>query len=185
MSEDDKVKIDPQSELEAPPEEAMLGEADETVELKKKLAEAEGKRDEYLSGWQRAKADFVNYKKEEAARFEELAKYSSADTVKEFVNVLDSFDLAIAALEKHGEVEKGVYMIRAQIEDVLKKRGLQKISIAPGTMFDPATAEAMAEVDSDLLEGAVVDEIESGYKLYEKVLRPARVRISKGKQQSE
>lgn len=183
MDEQNKPIINPQDELPEGPKVDFLEEADEVTEFKKKLEEAEAKTAEYLSGWQRAKADFVNYKKDEVQRFEELAKYSVGDMVKEFINVLDSFDLGLAALEKKGPVEKGVYMIKAQMEDVLKKRGLQKISIAPGSVFDPNISEAMTEVESDLPEGTVADEVEPGYKLYEKVLRPARVRISKGKNQ--
>ncbi len=164
---------------EEPAEEKLLDVADEG----KKLAEAEAKAAEYLSGWQRAKADFINYKKEEVQKFEEFAKYSSADFIKEFINVLDSFDLAIAALEKNGPVEKGVYMIRTQIEDILKKRGLTKIEVKTGSEFDPAISEAIAFMDSDEPEGTVLEEIEAGYRLYEKNIRPARVKISKGKSQ--
>ena len=78
-------------------------------------------------------------------------------------------------------MEKGVYMIRSQIEDVLKKRGLEKIVIKVGEKFNPAVAEAIVEVESDLPDGAVVEEIEAGYRLYDKIIRPARVKISKNK----
>ncbi len=149
----------------------------------KKLAEAEQKAEEYLAGWQRAKADLINYKKDEMKRLEEIARYGSEDLLRELVTVLDNFDLGIAALEKQGPVEKGVYMIRTQISDILKKRGLQKIEIKVGEQFDPSIAEAIAEGDSDLPHGAVMEEIEAGYKLFDKVIRPARVRISKGKTQ--
>lgn len=138
-------------------------------------------RDEYLAGWQRAKADLLNYKKEEAERLQEFAKYHNADLVLEMIGVLDSFDLGLAALEKQGAVEKGIYMIRAQIEDVLKKRGLARIEVKKGGEFDPALMEAIAETDSDLPEGRVVEEIETGYRLYDKILRPARVKVSKGR----
>lgn len=158
-------------------EEKLLEGTDEG----KRLAETEAKAAEYLAGWQRAKADFVNYKKDETQRFEEVARYASEEILKDFILVLDSFDLAVAALEKNGPVEKGVYMIRAQIEDILKKRGLQKIEIKPGEPFDPAVSEAITETESDHPEGSIVDEVETGYKLYGKVLRPARVIISKGK----
>ncbi len=157
-------------------DEKLLEGADEA----KKLAETEAKTGEYLAGWQRAKADFANYKKDEIQRFEEFAKYNVADLIKEFIDALDSFDLAIAALQKNGPVEKGVYMIRAQIEDILKKRGVEKIEIKIGSDFNPAVSEAIAVVESDGPEGKVLEEIEAGYMLYEKVLRPARVKISKG-----
>lgn len=150
-------------------------------DLSEKLASAEKQRDEYLQGWQRAKADYVNYKKEENARLEAIAKYTSEDIMREMVTVLDSFDLGLRSLEKAGPVEKGVYMIRAQIEDILKKRGLDRIALNPGDAFDPAIAEAIAEGISEEPPGTIAEEIEPGYRLYEKVLRPARVKLSKGK----
>ena len=159
--------------------EELLEGADEA----KKLVEMEAKAAEYLAGWQRAKADFINYKKDEIGRFEELAKYSSLDIIREFINVLDSFDLCLTVLEKNGPVEKGVYMIRTQIEDILKKRGVEKINIEAGSDFDPSVSEAIAAVESEDPEGRVLEEIEAGYKLYEKIIRPARVKISKGKKQ--
>jgi molecular chaperone GrpE len=149
--------------------------------LEEKLVATEKQRDEYLAGWQRAKADFINYKKEEFAHLEEVARYGSEDLIKGLIGVLDNFDLGLRALEKSGPVEKGVYLIRSQIEDILKKRGLVKINIKPGDPFDPGIAEAMAEVEADRPPGTVVEEIEPGYKLHDKILRAARVIIAKAK----
>src|SRR5581483_11286000 len=75
--------------------------------------ELKRQRDEYLAGWQRAKADFINYKKEEVARLQEVAKYGSEDLIRDLVTVLDNFDLGLRAMEKQGPVEKGVYLIRS------------------------------------------------------------------------
>ncbi len=149
-------------------------------ELKEQLDEAIAHRDEYLGGWQRVKADFINYKKEEMKRLEEIARYGSADMIKDLISVLDNFDLALRTLEKAGPVEKGIYLIRSQIEDILKKRGLEKVSVNVGDEFDPAIAEAMAEVPSDRPPGTIVEQVEPGYRLHEKLLRPARVILSKG-----
>lgn len=148
-------------------------------ELKEKLAQAEKTRDEYLSGWQRAKADFINYKKEELGRLEEIGKYGLEDIIYEFINIMDNFDLSLSTLEKSGQVEKGIYMIRSQIADTLKKRGLEKIEIKPGDEFNPKIAEALSEIESERPPGTVVDIVETGYKLCDKIIRPARVRISK------
>ncbi len=150
-------------------------------DLEKKLAEAEAKREEYLAGWQRAKADFINYKKEEMKHLEEIARYGSEDLIKDLVSVLDNFDLGLRSLEKNGPVEKGVYLIRSQIEDILRKRGLEKILLKPGDPFDPNNAEALSEVESERPPGTIVEEIEPGYRLHEKVLRAARVIIAKSK----
>ncbi len=150
------------------------------VDLEEQIEEMSAQRDEYLAGWQRAKADFINYKKEESNRAIEVARYGSEDLIKDLISVMDNFDLALRTLEKVGPVEKGIYLIRTQIEDILKKRGLEKVDVKEGDVFDPATAEALAEVASEKLAGAVVEVIEQGYRLHEKVLRPARVIISKG-----
>lgn len=150
--------------------------------IEEKLAECEKKRDEYLGGWQRARADFLNYKKGEAKRFEELARFSTEELLKELIGVLDSFDLGLAALEKAGKAEKGMYMIRSQLEDILKQRGLERISVKIGERFDPAVAEVIAEAESDQPAGAILEEIEPGYRLYGKIVRPARVRIAKERQ---
>ena len=76
----------------------------DAVELETKLAAAEKQCDEYLAGWQRAKADFVNYKKEELAHLQEVVKYGNEDLVKDMISVMDNFDLGLRALEKAGPV---------------------------------------------------------------------------------
>lgn len=138
-------------------------------------------RDDYLAGWQRAKADFVNYKKDELKRLEEMARYGNEELVRELITILDNFDLGLLALEKAGPVERGIYMIRTQIEDVLKRRGLERISVNPGDKFDPNLAEAIAEVESEKPEGTIIEEIEPGWRLYDRIVRPARVKVSKTK----
>lgn len=146
---------------------------------KEQLEKLTSEKNEYLAGWQRAKADFINYKKEEYTHLQEVARYGSEDIIKDFITVLDNFDLGLRAMEKNGTVEKGVYLIRSQIEDILKKRGLEKVEIRVGDKFDPAIAEAMTEVESEQPPGTVVQEIEPGYRLHDKVLRAARVIVSR------
>lgn len=136
-------------------------------------------RDEYLEGWKRAKADLINYKKDEAKRFEAMVKFSQEAVIRDLIMVLDSFDLAISALEKEGKVEKGIYLIKSQLEDVLKNYGLEKIIISVGQPFDPALQEAIVSVESEKPSGTVVEEIERGYLLSGKLIRPARVKVAK------
>jgi len=148
--------------------------------LEEKLAKCESEKEEYLEGWKRAKADFSNYKKEELLRLEEISRFSNEDLVKELIVVMDNFDLGLAALEKSGPVEKGIYMIKAQIENVLAKRGLKKIRVEIGSEFDPAKNEVISQISSGEPPGTIIEEIESGYELSEKIIRPARVKVSKG-----
>ncbi len=145
------------------------------------LQKCKKERDEYLAGWQRAKADFINYKKEEIQRLQEIAKYQLEDITLELIGVLDNFDLGLAALEKQGPVEKGIYMIRTQLLDVLKRRGLSKAEVKPGSVFDPSIMESIADTESEQPPGTVAEVIEEGYRLHERIIRPARVKISKSK----
>src|SRR3989344_3308347 len=153
---------------------------DESVD-NNELEKVKKERDEYLDGWKRAKADFINYKKEELSRFEKMAKYSNEDLIEEMITALDNFDLGLAALEKLGPIEKGIYMIRTQIEDILKRRGLKKINVRVGDLFDPNLSEAIVEVESEKPPETIIEIIEPGYRLSEKIIRPTRVKVSKSK----
>ncbi len=151
----------------------------ENSELKDKLAFSEKQRDEYLDGWKRAKADFINYKKEEAERFKIFAKFSNEGLIQELLGVLDSFDLGLTILEEDETAKKGMLLIRNQLEDLLRKYGLEKINASTGLVFQPLEHEAVGEVESDKPAGTIAEEIEKGYILNGKVIRPARVKLSK------
>jgi len=142
-------------------------------------AKYQKERDEYLDGWKRAKADLINYKKDEAKRFETMMKFSQETIIRDLIVVLDSFDLALATLEKEDKAEKGIYLIKAQLEDILKQNGLERVIISVGQLFDPSLQEAIATVNSDKPSGTIVEEVERGYLLHGKLIRPARVKVSK------
>jgi molecular chaperone GrpE len=137
------------------------------------------KEQQYLEGWQRAKADFENYKKDEMKRLQTILMSANEQLIKEQLMVLDSFDLALASMEKEGKAEKGMYLIRSQFEDTLKKFGLERVVVSVGKPFDPSLHEAVASVKSDQESETVVEEIERGYLLNGKLIRPARVKVSK------
>lgn len=145
---------------------------------KEKLAICEKERKEYLEGWQRAKADHINYRNDEGKRFEDMARFVTAGLIQEVLPVLDSFELALG----HGiapDVEKGILLIRSQFEDILKRRGLEQISVATGEEFNPEKHESIGEIESEVLPGKIAEVVQRGYIFRERVLRPARVRISK------
>lgn len=148
---------------------------------KSKLEMCAKERDEYLNGWKRAKADLINYQKEEGKRFEEFSKFSIKKVIEDIIPVLDSFDLAIGMMEKEGAVEKGVYMIRTQLEDVLRKQGVERIECAPGAPFDPNIHESLGEIESTHPPGTIAAEVERGYRMQDRVLRATRVKLSKQK----
>ena len=171
--EDSEFEVIEDSEASAP---------DLVVKLKKvkeELKKCEQERKEYLDGWQRAKADYINYKKDEGKRFEDLAKFVVGSLIQELFPVLDSFELALL----HGtaqETEKGVLLIRSQLMDVLKKRGMEEIAVKPGDEFNPEKHESIGEVESDVSAGKVAEVVQKGYALAGRVIRPARVRLAKG-----
>lgn len=131
-------------------------------------------KNEYLDGWKRAKAELINYKKDEIKRFEEVLKFGQESLVTEMLAVLDSFDLALVS-----EDGKGIRLIKQQLEDILKKYGLEKIKVEAGEIFNPAFHEAVSQVESDKPSGAIIEEIVRGYLLNGKVIRPARVVVAK------
>lgn len=138
-------------------------------------------RDEYLDGWKRAMADFSNYKKDEFKRIESVLKLSNEQLIKDLLPVLDSFDLALESLlanQSDAKIEKGVYLIRSQFEDVLKKYGLERITAPPGTPFNPAVHDAVVSVEGKE-SGTIAEEVERGYMLGGKIIRPVRVKVVK------
>lgn len=135
-------------------------------------------RDEYLDGWQRSRAELVNYKKDESKRIDDMMKFANGALIRDLIMVIDNFALAIMAMEKQGSVEQGIYLIKAQLEDILKQYGLEKMPVTVGEPFDPAKHEAIASVESDLASGSVVEEIERGYYLNGKLIRPSRVKVA-------
>lgn len=153
----------------------------ELKEAPDELSRCPKERDEYLDGWKRAKADLINYKKDELKRFENVVRFSNESLVKELINVLDSFDLALVTLEAENDSrkEKGLYLIRQQLEDILRRVGLERIIVSVGQPFDPGLQEAVAELESDKPSGIIIEEVERGYLLNGKLIRPARVKVSK------
>ena len=181
MEEKRKEKIENSEDVEMIPDEEMAG-ADAAARVKKLregLKQCETEKREYLDGWQRAKAELINYKRDEAKRFEELMKFAAEGVITEAVTVLDSFDLALRH-EMPKEVERGIVLIRSQLEDILRRRGLEVMQPL-GEKFDPAYHESLGEAETDGEAGTVAEVLQLGYLLQGRVLRPARVKISKRK----
>ena len=124
-------------------------QATEPTELETAKAQCE----EYLNGWKRAKADLANNKTEEGKRLTEFAKFVGEAILRDLTAILDSFALAEAAIPETNEAKKGLLIIQSQLEDALKKHGLEKITAKEGDVFDPTRHEAMALVDADGKDG--------------------------------
>ncbi|MCL5017431.1 MAG: nucleotide exchange factor GrpE [Patescibacteria group bacterium] len=145
--------------------------------LEEKIAKLEKEKEEYLNGWKRAKADYLNMQKDEAKRMQEMIKFANQELIKELLPVLDSLELSLMAT-KDPEAKKGIEVIYSQLENILNKQGLQKMK-AFGEKFDPARHEAMMQEESDKESGTILEEMVSGWILNGKVIRPAKVKISK------
>lgn len=136
---------------------------------------------EAMNGWKRAQADLVNYRTDEHKRFEEFAKFAHENIMKDLIAVLDSFALALKAIPEGDAAGKGATLIKAQLEEVVKKYGLERIAVEKGSPFDPRHHEAIAAKPPENGEGtdAILEEVEAGYALRGKVVRPARVIVAK------
>ncbi|MGM1046601.1 MAG: nucleotide exchange factor GrpE [Bacillota bacterium] len=147
-------------------------------------AEIENLRNEMSEHQQRTlrvQADYDNFRRRTQKEKEELAKYASSKLVTELLPVFDNFERALAATEDNPEFEsfsKGVGMIFRQLETVLNAEGLTAMN-SVGQPFNPEFHQAIMQVESDdYEEGIVVEEVQKGYMLKDKVLRPAMVKVS-------
>lgn len=158
----------------------------EIGELKEKIDLCERERDEYLNGWRRAKADLVNFKREELQRLEEVVKYGNEEIIKDMIGVLESFDLALrTALDEKSR--DGIERIRSQLWEILKRQGLEKIRVAPGEKFNPRFHEVLLQEElskepqqnkNNEKRPVILEELSCGYTLHGKVVKTAKVKIS-------
>ncbi|WCM42048.1 nucleotide exchange factor GrpE [Flavobacterium sp. CBA20B-1] len=145
----------------------------ETDQLQEQLA---AEKDKFL----RLFAEFENFRKRTARERIELFATASEDVMKGILPVLDDFDRAISQMEKLGESEHltGFNLIATKLRDNLSAKGLSLVEINPGDAFDADSAEAVTQIPAgDDLKGKVVDVIEKGYKLGEKIIRFPKVVI--------
>jgi molecular chaperone GrpE len=146
------------------------------------LEECQKLKDEYLAGWQRARADLINYKKEELERVGELIKFSANGLILKILPILDNFEIAEKKLPenlKNDENVKGILQIKNQILNLLKEQGVEEIK-SIGERFDPNFHEVVGEVEAKGKEpGTIIEEIQKGYKINGRLLRPAKVKVAK------
>src|ERR687897_1639016 len=149
-------------------------------ELEERLAKAEQERDEYLADLQRVAADFENYRKRVARDQENLVARAHERLVKELLPVLDDLERALEAATEHEEakLEDGVRLVHRELKEALAKEGL--VEIETNGKFDPHKHEALLTQPSEEDEGAIIEVLQKGYRLGDRVLRPARVVISQG-----
>jgi molecular chaperone GrpE len=165
-------------------EETTEAEASGEVEAPDPLAEALRESEQYKDRWLRLAAEFDNYKKRRSREFDALVQSANENLIRELLPVLDSVARALdhrADGEEDSEgFKQGVTMIMEQFPKALQRRGLSEIE-AVGQPFDPNFHEALMQMSSDEhAEGLVMAVVERGYRLGDKVIRPARVVVSGG-----
>ncbi len=169
-------------------------ETDQSEEPKEKIEAtplflAREEAEMYKDRWMRLAAEFENYKKRRAREFEILVQSASEDVIRDLLPILDGVGRALAHSE-NGDTEsegfqEGIKMIMEQFPRVLYNRNLKEIETV-GKPFDPTVHEALMQMPSEVHDAGIVsDEIEKGYSLGDKVLRPAKVVVSQGKPASE
>jgi len=153
----------------------------------KEFEKLKKEKDEYLKGWQRERADFINYKKDEKERFKEVVRFSNERIVKSLIAILDGFDLAIESFLKEGKDKKenenylkGIYLIKSQLQDILEKEGVNEIKVKIGEKLNPAFHEVVAMAENEKsAPDTIIKILEKGYILNDKVIRPCRVILAK------
>jgi molecular chaperone GrpE len=163
---------------EAPRVEAEVEAAPEESEELDQLAALTHERDDYLDRLQRLKAEFDNYRKRAARDQELLVARAHERLVKELLPVLDDLERALEAAARHEEakLEEGVALVHRELRDALTHEGLQEIET--DGRFDPHVHEALLSQPSDAEEGSVIEVVQKGYRLGDRVLRPARVVVA-------
>lgn len=152
--------------------------------LRSELDASRTKADEYLAGLQRERAEFSNYRRRTSEEREQMLGLAGEDLIRKVLGIADDFDLAIdnrpADLDGHGWVE-GVAAIDRKLRTLLESEGVTPIEAPAGTPFDPREHEAIATVPgTGRGDGEVVDVVRRGYRLRDRVLRPALVAVASG-----
>jgi molecular chaperone GrpE len=146
--------------------------------LEEQLTALEAERDEHLNDLKRVAAEFENDRKRVARDQESLVARAHERLVKELLPVLDDLERALAAAEEHEEakLEEGVRLVHRELEAALRREGLAEIDT--NGQFDPHVHEALLSQPSDAEEGSVIEVVQKGYTLGDRVVRPARVVVA-------
>ena len=155
--------------------------------LKKALAEEKTKSEANLAGWQRAQADLINYRKRCEQEMEETTRFANAALILTLLPVLDDFERAfnsfpVDQLKPNSGWIEGVRLVERKLRTTLEMQGLSHIKTV-GEPFDPRIHEAVRQAAGK--EGTIIQELVKGYKLHDKVLRPAKVMVGNGEDLTE
>lgn len=176
MQDETTVQAVQEGDVVATPSEASAPDA--TAALQAELEQVKGERDQLVDRLARLQAEFDNARKREAKERQDSRDYTVSSTVEPFLGVMDNFQLALKSDGSAEQLRAGVELILKQMEDAL--RGLNVVPVETvGAQFDPRVHEALGSIETkEHPDHQVLEEIRRGYKLREKLLRPALVKIA-------
>ena len=154
--------------------------AERIESLERDLAEANAKAEEHLYNWQRSAADFSNYKRRTDEERSQLSQFSNAILIGKLLAVLDDFDRALESVpaEAHDAWIEGIKLVERKLRVVLESEGVTPID-AIGLPFDPNLHEAVAHEETTAhADNEVIGEVQRGYRLHDRVIRPSLVRVA-------
>lgn len=180
---EEEKEIQPEEAL--PEENQAVDELNDVESLQKALAEEKEKSEKYLANWQRAQADFSNFKKRTEQEKTETIKFANSLLMSSLLPVLDDLERALGnvtpKMAKASWVE-GIELIYRKLLTALEDQGLSRIE-AEGKDFDPNFHQAVLYEEGE--EGKVIEELQKGYMLADRLLRPSMVKVGKEKTESE
>jgi molecular chaperone GrpE len=183
-TEIEEARLDAEHELPAAEDttEAQTSGVRVPLEQDSELAKLRAERDELVDRLARMQAEFDNARKRAQREQEHFRDYALTDTIRLLIPVLDSFDRALQSSPEKSEFHVGVELIQKQLQDALTKLGVRPVA-AKGELFDPRLHEAIEMVDTDEAEDqTVIEELQRGYKLKDRLLRPAMVKVARNPQ---
>ena len=164
---------------ENPSEAAAGGTASAAASGGAELEKLKAERDSLLDRLARAQAEFENARRRASKEQQDFRDYAAADAIKPLLPVLDSFERALQVKSEPADFRSGVELIYKQLQDALAKVGVKAIP-AKGEQFDPHVHEAIEMVEtSDAADHEVIEELQRGYKIKDRLLRPAMVKVAK------
>jgi molecular chaperone GrpE len=176
--EETPVEAEPRPERD----KGSTEEVDELTALRQELEEQKAKAAEYLDGWQRARAEFANYKKRIEKEQEDMVKSANGAFITRLLPVMDDFERAFQTLplDLMGMTWlEGIALIQRKLQMLLEQEGVTVIE-TEGRLFDPTLHQAVTHEESEEHEeGQIIGEVQKGYKMGDRVLRPSLVRVAK------
>jgi molecular chaperone GrpE len=175
-----RTKTRAEERAEAVPTPSRIELAERIEQLERELAETKAKSEEHLYNWQRSAADFSNYKRRTDEERAQLSQFSTAILIGRLLGVLDDFDRALENVppEAHDAWIEGVKLVERKLRGVLESEGVTPIE-AVGQAFDPNLHEAVAHEEStEHADNEVIGEVQRGYRLHDRVIRPSLVRVA-------